>query len=522
VIVVAAAGTGAGPNYPAGYPDKLGVIGVGASDQNDAVASFSGGLPGDTDLFAPGVRIYSAYAYNGYAYGSGTSMSAPIVAAEAALMISRHPDWSYNELLQRIVSSTAPVAGASVGRINLSGALSTGLEVDHSSPNLSPLPSDAYLTPRLKLFNNTPQDIPLSSLTVRYWYTEEGTTPQTFWCDYSTPVACSNLTGTFVQIPANSANRTATSDSYLQVGFSSSAGVLPGGGVIDTYLRVFKTDISNYNELNDYSYDDPTKPDMSRWNRITIYQNGALVWGIEPNASQPTPTSPPTVVNQPTVTPLPASTNTNTAFPTMTRTGTPVPPTGTATRTSTPATRTNTPVLVTATATVTRTSAPATATASPTATMTRTSAPATATASPTATMTRTNTPVPPSVTPTSVPAATASKTPTPAAAGLACTVTYSNASDWGSGYSGNVAITNNGAAAISGWTLTWTFPGNQSITSLWGGSYTQSGTNVSITDAGYNATLAANGGSTSVGFNANYSGTNAKPATFSLNGTICQ
>ncbi|MCL6590297.1 MAG: cellulose-binding domain-containing protein [Firmicutes bacterium] len=41
-------------------------------------------------------------------------------------------------------------------------------------------------------------------------------------------------------------------------------------------------------------------------------------------------------------------------------------------------------------------------------------------------------------------------------------------------------------------------------------------------DAGYNATIAADGGTVSFGFGMNYSGTNAKPSSFTLNGTGCQ
>jgi hypothetical protein len=83
-------------------------------------------------------------------------------------------------------------------------------------------------------------------------------------------------------------------------------------------------------------------------------------------------------------------------------------------------------------------------------------------------------------------------------------------------------ITNNTTVAVNGWTLAFTFPGNQTITNLWNGSYTQSGASVSVKDAGFNANIPAGGGSVNFGFNINYSGTNAKPAAFTLNGTVCQ
>jgi cellulase/cellobiase CelA1 len=105
---------------------------------------------------------------------------------------------------------------------------------------------------------------------------------------------------------------------------------------------------------------------------------------------------------------------------------------------------------------------------------------------------------------------------------FSCAVTYNIPSDWGTGFTADVTITNTSAAVFNGWTLTWTFPGNQTITTLWSGTYTQSGAAVSVTNVSSNATIAANGGTVNFGFNANYSGTNAKPTGFKLNGVTCQ
>jgi cellulase/cellobiase CelA1 len=100
-------------------------------------------------------------------------------------------------------------------------------------------------------------------------------------------------------------------------------------------------------------------------------------------------------------------------------------------------------------------------------------------------------------------------------------VNYAIASDWGGGAGINVTIRNDGTTAVNGWTLAFTFPGNQVITSLWNGTYTQSGTSVSVVNAAHNAAIAANGGTVTFGFNLDYSGTNAKPTSFTLNGAAC-
>jgi cellulase/cellobiase CelA1 len=101
-------------------------------------------------------------------------------------------------------------------------------------------------------------------------------------------------------------------------------------------------------------------------------------------------------------------------------------------------------------------------------------------------------------------------------------VSYANQNDWGSGATINVTITNGSSSAINGWTLTWTFAGNQQIVNLWNGSFTQTGASVSVRDAGWNGVLAANGGTASFGFNLSYTGANAAPTAFRLNGTACQ
>lgn len=124
------------------------------------------------------------------------------------------------------------------------------------------------------------------------------------------------------------------------------------------------------------------------------------------------------------------------------------------------------------------------------------------------------------VTTTPTPTPTRTITPTPTTGG-GFVVTYVIQSDWGNGATVSVTIKNINTFAVSGWTLAWTFHGNQTITNLWNGTYTQSGATVSVRDNGFNAWLGANGGSVNFGFNLSYSGTIAKPTSFTLNGTPC-
>ncbi|HEX5199983.1 MAG TPA: cellulose binding domain-containing protein, partial [Actinoplanes sp.] len=100
-----------------------------------------------------------------------------------------------------------------------------------------------------------------------------------------------------------------------------------------------------------------------------------------------------------------------------------------------------------------------------------------------------------------------------------CTVKFADTNDWGNGYIGQIDITNTGAAPLNGWTLNFTWPATwQRVDSGWNATFTQTGTDMRVTS---DATLAADGGTTSVGFVGSYSGPNVLPVAFTLNGTLC-
>jgi endo-1,4-beta-xylanase len=123
----------------------------------------------------------------------------------------------------------------------------------------------------------------------------------------------------------------------------------------------------------------------------------------------------------------------------------------------------------------------------------------------------------------STPSATVTFTTQDGPATGPCRVAYT-ASNWGGGggFTAGVTITNTGTTTMNSWTLAFTFPSGQRVSQGWNATWTQAtgSANVTATNMSYNGTLAANG-STTVGFNGTYTGTNTAPSTFTLNGATC-
>jgi endo-1,4-beta-xylanase len=136
----------------------------------------------------------------------------------------------------------------------------------------------------------------------------------------------------------------------------------------------------------------------------------------------------------------------------------------------------------------------------------------------------TSTPPPPSSAPPSSAAPSSappsSAPPSSAAPGGACHITYSVQSQWNTGFVTQITLANTSSTAISGWTLKWTFAAGQTVSNGWNGVFAQSGGNVTVTNASYNGSIAA-GGSTSLGFQGVWSGSNPVPASFTVNGSTC-
>ncbi|MFB9250102.1 glycoside hydrolase family 6 protein [Sphaerisporangium melleum] len=100
-----------------------------------------------------------------------------------------------------------------------------------------------------------------------------------------------------------------------------------------------------------------------------------------------------------------------------------------------------------------------------------------------------------------------------------CRVTYVKTWDSSGRFGANITI-DNMAPRITSWRLTFTWPGTQRVDNGWYATWSQSGRNVTAVNLPYNGTL-DQGQRITIGFNGSYTGTNAPPALFLLNGVGC-
>jgi hypothetical protein len=97
-------------------------------------------------------------------------------------------------------------------------------------------------------------------------------------------------------------------------------------------------------------------------------------------------------------------------------------------------------------------------------------------------------------------------------------VQYTTTQDFGSGFTGEIRISNTGTQAINGWTLA--FDLDRNINSIWNASIvSHSNSRYTVTNAGFNSTIPA-GGYVTFGFNGSPGGMTAAtaPSNFSFNG----
>ncbi len=125
------------------------------------------------------------------------------------------------------------------------------------------------IKPDFYLENTGEEPLELSSLKIRYYYSNEGTgSYEEIHIDWSSAGAANIekeiVTGSFGN----------GQDSYLEIGFKTEAGSLSPGNGVYVYTRFNNNDWSNYDQSNDRSFKNPLN--------TLVLRNGEIIWGNPP------------------------------------------------------------------------------------------------------------------------------------------------------------------------------------------------------------------------------------------------
>ena len=85
---------------------------------------------------------------------------------------------------------------------------------------------------------------------------------------------------------------------------------------------------------------------------------------------------------------------------------------------------------------------------------------------------------------------------TPPPTGGVCTATYAVVNSWPGGYQAEVSVANTRSTSLDGWTVRWTIPSGQTISQLWNGTLTTSGSSATVRNLAWNGALSAGAGTT--------------------------
>jgi hypothetical protein len=146
----------------------------------------------------------------------------------------------------------------------------------------------------LDVTNESSVSFPLSSLTLRYWYTVDASRPQELDCDFA-KLGCTNLVTSADMSPAPKfvpvTPPRLKANEYAEIAFK--AGALSLDPFLDTgeiQLRLHNMDYSPITQTDDYSFNPDNCGSMAptpvEWPQITAYLDGVLVWGTEPGPPQ--------------------------------------------------------------------------------------------------------------------------------------------------------------------------------------------------------------------------------------------
>jgi O-glycosyl hydrolase len=213
---------------------------------------------------------YSATGYTSYVIASGINY---VTANGTVINVALQPSIGATNTPTNTVTATGTATNTVTATSTPTSSVTSTLKIQYANADTNT--SDNSIRPHLKIVNTGSSAVSLTGLKLRYYFTRDTAQSLVFNCDYAA-VGCGNISGTFVAVnPAK-----ATADYYLEVSFAS--GTIPANGDSgEIQVRFNKADWSNFNQSNDYSFS-PTQTSYADWSKVTLYQAGTLVWGVEP------------------------------------------------------------------------------------------------------------------------------------------------------------------------------------------------------------------------------------------------
>ncbi|HEY1201374.1 MAG TPA: DUF4979 domain-containing protein, partial [Niastella sp.] len=136
------------------------------------------------------------------------------------------------------------------------------------------------ISTELTINNEGNMPVAYGDLSVRYWFTADGTAALNSWVDYA-KLGNSNIITSFNEVTPVATG----ADKYFEIRIRPTLGNLyPAGNTGTIQYRIAKSDWSNFTFANDYSYKAPAALAVN--DHITVYYKGQLIFGTEPTAEQ--------------------------------------------------------------------------------------------------------------------------------------------------------------------------------------------------------------------------------------------
>ncbi|HEX2927658.1 MAG TPA: cellulose binding domain-containing protein [Ruminiclostridium sp.] len=154
------------------------------------------------------------------------------------------------------------------------GALKVQMYTENTSPTAD------TISPNFRIYNYGVNALNLSFVRLRYYFTKDSSSTQNFVCDscvYNNS-DIQGVTGNFTDMTSPTSN----ADNYLEISFSENVTLAPNSS-IELKTRIFKSDGSNYNQSNDYSFNSDNSGYID-WNKVTASILNTLLWGCSPDA----------------------------------------------------------------------------------------------------------------------------------------------------------------------------------------------------------------------------------------------